>query len=172
MPEEITDKEETKGLKLGEKLDVIIDALTKKEEKKFRLPIFMQLFGKAQMKKGFCVVIFVRTNGQIEIKMVRVENNTIKIGDVIYAASADYIMRWKRFSVMIVPEWTMVPFSPAENFKSASTEGTLTAAEVLVASRMKTDAIKPKLNFDIKWLLIAAVVIGGGYFLLKYFKLI
>lgn len=167
MPEE-----ETKSLKLNEKLDVIIDKLTKEEEKKFKLPVMMRLFGKFKMRKGFCIVFFVRTNGQIEIKMVGIEHDTVKINDCIYAANADYIMRYKRFSVMIIPEWTMIPFSPADNFTKASIEGELTAAQALVIAKMKTDAIKPKFNLNIGGILIAAVVIGVGYFALKYFHLI
>jgi len=165
--------EETKEQSLKEKLDVIINKLSKDEEehkKKFNLPFMMRLFGNGQVKKGFAVVFFVRTNGKVEIKMVKIDNDTVKIGEAIYAASANYVLRWKKFPFLIIPEWTMLPFSPEDSFKKAYDEGTLTAPQVVIASRMKSDQIKPKMNFNISTIVIIVAAIGGIYFLLKWLK--
>ena len=66
----------------------------------------------------------------------------------------------------------MLPFSPKENKDNAEREGTLTAAEKLILTRMKQEAIKPKMNINFGMILVVLAIIVGGYFALDYFKII
>lgn len=169
---------EEKSLSLNEKLDLVLEKLTEEEEvnkKKFRLPWMMRLFGRIQIKKGYVVVFFIRTNGALSIKMVKIDGDTVKLGDYFYDARANSILRYKKFPVLILFEWNMLPLKPLnleENFEQASDDGTLTAAEGLILTRMKSDAIKPKMNINMGVILIIGACLVGGYFLLKYMKLI
>jgi len=166
---------------LKEQLDKVIEKLEEKEEKKFKLPFGIRI-QKGKTRKDSVVVCFIRTNGSVVFKMVKIEDDTIRIGENFYDASSGNILRYKKYPLLIVCEWNMKPVSPGEklkpalfsakkNFKEAEKNGTLTAAEKLILTKMKLDAVKPKSAIGGKTILIIIAVIVVGYFAADYFKL-
>jgi len=160
---------EEKSLK--EKVDELYEEKEKGRKKKFKVPLSIKL-QKGKFKKGYAAVCLIKTNGAVEVKMVKIEDETIKIGENIYDASANNILRYKKYPLLIISEWNMKPFSPAENVEKASAEGTLTAAQKLILTKMKMEAVKPKMQLNFK-LIVGLLVLGAAIlFALDYFKLI
>lgn len=155
---------------IKEKLDKLLDTLKEKEEKKFKLPLGIRM-QKGLIKKNFCIVLFVRTNGCVEIRMVKIEEDTIRIGDVFYDARACNILRYRKYPLLIIPEWNMIPFTPSRNLQEAVRDGTLTAPEGLILTKMKLEAVKPKAQFNAKMVFIIIGLLIVGYFVLDYFQL-
>lgn len=158
---------------LAEKIDEIREAVqTTERKKKFRLPLGIRMQKGKPKRKNFVVVQTIKTNGSVSFKMMKIEDDTVKIGDNFYDASSQHILRYKRYPLIIVPEWSMKPFSPKESFEEAAKEGTLTAAEKLILTKMKLEAVKPKMQLNWKIILIILGVGAAVLYLLDYMKVI
>lgn len=155
IAEKITEIEETKG-----------------KEKKFKMPYKIRLFGRFRVKQNYAIVLLIRTNGSAKITMVKIADDTIRIKDKVYDASADYIMRYKRYPLIIITEWNIEPFSPKDNYQKAVDKGTLTSAEKVILNTMRNDAIKPKWSGNWGAILIVIAVLVGGALLLNKLGLI
>jgi len=143
--------------------------------KPFKLPILSRLGKGRVMKKEWCHVWMIRTNGSIQIKTCKVEDGTVKFGDYFYDARAGNILRWKRMPVLILKEWNISPETPPKthtlnlekDYNEAAKSGKLTAAQKLILTKMRMEAIKPKMNIGFGTIAVIAVVLIGGYFLLS-----
>jgi len=156
---------------IPEKLDNILQKLENTEgKKKFKLPFLIRWFGRFKLKKDFVIVQIIKTNGQVSFKMLKIEDGTVKIGETIHDACASNVLRYKKYPLIIVPIWNMKPFSPRENLEEAEKEGTLTAAQKLILTKMKMEVVKPKMNWNMKTVLVILAVLAAGYFLLDYLK--
>ena len=161
---------------LLEKLDEISEKLEtgkkKKKEKKFRLPLGIRLSQRKMRRQPYVIVCLIHTNGSVKFKMMKIEEDTIKIGEKFYQASSADILQYKRKPLLILTEWNMLPFSPRENFEAAAEAGTLTAVEKLIITKMKQEAIKSKMQINFKVILILLAVGAAGLYLLDYLKII
>ena len=172
--------------KVGEKLNKILEKLEEsKSEKKFKLPLNIRL-QKRKIRKNFAVVQIIQTNGGVQFKMMPIVDNTIKLGEVYYEASADYMLRYKNYPFLILPEWNLKPiktegdeeeskikpFSSKENLQEAIKNGSLSSAEKFILNRIKMDTIKPKFQGNIGLILIILLGIGGFLWALSYLKFI
>ena len=155
---------------IREKLDKVLESLEKKEDKKFKLPFFINMQKGKTLRKNYAIVLFIRTNGAVEIRMVKIEEDTVKIGDIFYDARASNVLRYKKYPLLVIAEWNMLPFNPQENLEQASKEGTLTAPEGLILTKMKLEAVKPKATLNAKVVLIVIGALIIGYFVLDYLK--
>lgn len=167
--------ENLKELPLKEKVDKLIEFFDKQQnnEKKAKFPSIRFRVQKFIFSRlNWILVMFIRTNGSIKLKKVKPVDNTIKIGDTIYDCSADYIMRYKRFPMIILTEWNMKPFSPADNFKQAVAEGTMTSTEKVIMAKMEKDAIKGKWSGSMGKILVIIGIIAGGLYALNYFGIL
>ena len=180
----MVDEEKT----LREKIDFIFSEYSEKESKKnkkFKLPLKITM-GKGKLKKNYILILFLQTNGNCIFKFEKIEDNTVKINDIYYDASADYIMRYKKFPLLIIPEWNIkpirqpdgrivnapAPFESKENMEEATKKGSLSATEKVILTAIKLDLIKPKMKFNIGMILLVLALLGGGYYLLDYLKII
>lgn len=167
---------------ISQKLDKIIEKIEQQDNgKKFKSPV--GFFGRQKLKnksKDYCIVQILRTNGNVEFKVMRIEDNVIKLdNESFHEASADYIMRYKRYPLIILPEWNIKPlsnkvepFKASDNFNEATKEGTLTSTEKFILNRIHADLIKPKSSINIWVVLIGLAVVGGVVWLLNYLKII
>ena len=155
---------------LNNKLDKLIDEQDKgsnKKKREFKLPWSIRMQQGKLNKKNFAIVLFIRTSGATQIKMMPIEEDTIVFEDKIYSASADFVLKYKKLPLIIIKEWDMEPMKPGEEFAKASLKGTLTAAQQLILTKMKMEAIKPKMQFNMGVILVILLVLGGGYFALS-----
>ena len=158
---------------LMSKLEDIEKKLNEQQvKKKFKLPLSIRMSPGKFKKQNYAIVVLVRMNGAIDFKMAKIEDNTIKVGDTFHDASADYIMRYKKYPVIILPEWNIKPFSPRKNLEEAVTDGSLSSTEKFILARMKLDALKGKMQLNFKIILILLAVGAGALYLLNYLGVI
>lgn len=170
-------EEESVSKKLDKLIDLNIQTLEEKKEKKFSLPWGIKLFSKGKLKKNYAIVQILRTNGSVEFKFVQIEDNTIKIGDVYHEATADYIMRYKKYPLIVLPEWNIrpikkgseemevQPFKARENIKEAIDKGQLSSAEKFILYAIKMDLVKGKNKVNWMTVLLIGAILVGGYLL-------
>jgi len=165
---------EIKEKSLSEKLDSMIQAFEGMDKKKkFSLPLGIKL-QKGRIKNNYIVVMIIRTNGTVNFKMVQIEDNTVKIGEVYHEVTAKYILRYKKYPMIVLPEWNITPiskpeeqaFQPEKDLKQAIEEGKLSAAEKFILHAIKMDLVKQKPKIKMGTILIIiGVVVAGLYFL-------
>ncbi len=171
---------------INEKLDKIEGLLEEKgqKKKKFNLPLGIRFQQGKIRKKNYAVVIIIKTNGAVEIKMIQIIDNAIKYGEVYYEATAKHVLRYKKYPLIILPEWNISPLSDEtnvekiepydseKNYKDAEKEGKLSSAERFILHKLKMDEVKQKTSMNFGTIIWILVGIGGLLFLLNQLKVI
>jgi len=162
---------------LKEKIDMLVAEKEDEKKAQFKLPLSVRIFGKAKVKQNNAIFVLIRTNGTVVIKMLPIEDDTIKFGGVYYDANAGYVLKYKKWPMIVQPEWNMKPinsdevesegkpFSSEENFKAAIEEGTLSSAEKVIINKIYADAVKSKMQLNGTTIAIIIAVIVGGLWL-------
>lgn len=148
------DLEEIKGL-MQEREQV--------KEKKFKLP-FGKKVSKSQRKKGWVTVIKINNNGALDIKKTQANQQTIMEDDVPRLATPDHILQWKGNPVIILPEWSVEPFSPVQHFKqSMENNSNSKGYKILLAKMLEVQSAgKKSMGGIIKWIIglgLAGIII-------------
>jgi hypothetical protein len=162
---------------VSQKLDRIIEGFEQQKQKKeFKLPMGIRT-KKGKVRKNYAVIQLIRTNGAIEFKMLPIEDNTVKVGDIYYETTAKHVLRYKRYPMIIIPEWNISPlespdlepkpFDSQKNLEEAVKEGKLSAAEKFILHAIKMDLVKGKPKVNIGTILIVLIAIGGLIWLLN-----
>jgi len=163
-------------MSLKTKIREEIEQLAKEDkgvkEKKFRFP-FGKKVGRGQKKKNYVTTLVINENGVYEFKKYKILDQTI-VHDVIpRLASAGHVMHDKKGNALIIlPNWSVEPFSPLDNYNKSLINGSNTAGFRLLLDKMennKTDT-KKKMGSAAKWiggLVLGAVILyallsGGG----------
>ena len=154
---------------INEKLDRLIEGIEQSgRKKKFRMPMGIKM-QKGKIRKNYAIVLIIKTNGSVFFKMVQIEDNTIKIGETYHEATAKYVLRYRRFPMIILPEWNITPlsepenevFSPEKNLKEAVDKGKLSSAEKFILHAIKMDLVKAKPKMNIITIVVIIAAIGG-----------
>jgi len=137
----------------------------KKKEKEFKIPKEKKL--KRLLKKNYAMVFFLRNNRSLDINMVPIENDMIymKESNTYHAANAEYILKYKKYPVMIVPEWSLLPFSSKEHSELSDTAGLGAKAQKVIINATKLAQLKEHKGMGGKTILW--IIIGGA--ILLYF---
>jgi len=143
--------------------------------KKFRIPISSMIQNGKTIKKEWVHVLMIRSNGSIQIKTLKIEDDTVKFGDFFYDARGGNVLRYKKTPMLILKEWNIKPeTNPSshtldldKDYIEAAKKGDLTPAQRLILTKLKLELIKPKMKMNIGVILVVLAVIGGGYFLLN-----
>ena len=148
------------------------EQLNKVVEKKFRYP-FGKKVGKSQRKKNYVTTLIIYENGTCDFKKYQIDEQTV-IHDLIprLATSGHMLFDKKGNPFIILPNWSLEPFSPLEHYKESMISGNNTNAFKILMAKMMSDKIdsKPKMGGMIKWILglgfaaiiIYALVTSGG----------
>jgi len=155
---------EGEELTLKQKVDRIIEKEEDKKvkDKKFKLPFGIRAFGRRKLrKKNYAIVIWIMENGSVDIKFVPIVDNTIKVGDTYHDASAQYVLRYKQYPMIIQPSWNIKPYSSKEDIKKAVEEGSLSAPEKFIINKIEMERVKKsKVNAKAIGVIILVIVIG------------
>jgi hypothetical protein len=151
---------------LDEKLDRIEKALLgeKEKDKKFKLP-FKAKVGNGKAKKGYIGILKINENGVITPSKEPIVDQTIMVDGIPRLANPDYVLKWKvgtkTLPILILPSWSVKPFSPSEDFKRTLSDGSNTAGYKLLLNRMKLSIVENKKKGlgKLGWI-FGAVVIG------------
>ena len=141
------------------------------KEKKFKFP-FGKKVGKGQAKKNYVTVLIVYENSKYEFKKYQIINQTIFHNLVPRLATRGHVLtNSKGQPLLILPEWSVEPFSPIQHFQDSLTDGSNKKGYQILMDRMinKVEE-KKKMAAWIKWMIgiivvagiIFALVSGGG----------
>lgn len=152
---------ELKTLLLDEKL----------KEKKFKFP-FSAKVTPSSAKKNWVTVIKINDNGNMNIFKKQIQEQTIMEDGVPRFSSAQYMMYYKKNPVIILPSWSVRPYSPAEKYEKALKDGSNSAGYKILMNKMlnETTTQTKQISGAFKLILIAglaavvgyAIITGGG----------
>jgi len=154
--------EEETGGRLTDKLDKIVELLQKditKKEKKFKLP-----FGVSdkKIKKNWIIVILLRTNKNLDIRFLPIENDMIRLKDneTYHLATTDFVLRYKKYPVIILPEWSLKPIAPDELMEQTIQNKEYALPQKVIINAVKMAQLKDQkkgLGGGIIWIIVAIV---------------
>ena len=137
------------------------------QEKKFRFP-FGKKVGKGQKKKNFVTILLLNENGVYDFKKYQIEDQTILHDTIPRIASAGHVMFNKKGNPLIIlPNWSLEPFSPLAHYEKSLIDGNNVSGFKLLMAKMLKEQVgsKPKMSGAIKWVigLILAAIIGYAF---------
>jgi hypothetical protein len=164
----------TTGGSISEKLDQLIDKIEvledtknkKEKDKKFKFNK-----GKGKLKKNYAMIVYIHTNKHVEIKYLKIKNNSIYIkeNNIYHPVTSEFILWHKNYPLLFVQEDQIMPIHPDTLY--GKDVNTLAIGEKILFALMKQAQIQPnKKPANIGVILIIILVIAGivgAYFLLK-----
>jgi len=142
-----------------------MESTDKKKGKKFDLSFGQKMGAKQKLKKNYVLVILLRTNGNINIKFLQVQDGMIYLKDnkTFHIATTKHIGYYKKYPVIIQPEWDLEPLSrvslmeAAEGGKYATAQNVIIDAMERVANKLKA---KNKLAGNaVIWILLGGAIV-------------
>jgi len=131
------------------------------KEKKFRFP-WGKKVGRSQKKKNYVTILLLNENGVYDFKKYQIEEQTI-IHDLIprLATSGHVMFDKKGNPLIILPNWSVEPFSPKKHFDDSLENGSNKKGYQILMSKMKSEMVSSskKIGGMFKW--IIGIVIGG-----------
>ena len=152
---------------LAELKKAVSTAEEQKKEKKFKLP-FGTKVSKGQAKNNWVTIVKINENGNISFKKLQIEDQTVMEDGIPRLAAAGYVMFWKGNPLIILPSWSVEPFSPLEHLQKSLLNGSNTNGYKLLLAKMKMSAVSDKkpMGSALKWIIGIglAAIIGYAFF--------
>jgi len=160
------------------RLEVIeqkLDELAGKEEKKksfnFWIP-FMAKVGKNRAKKGWATYLVIKENRNIAFEKHPIDEQTVIVDGTPRITTADDVLFYRNKPFVILPNWSVKPFSPTENYNDTMKAQYSSQGSKLLLNRMKKETVENKKTvsgFTIFIILTGIVILGyfayqGGWF--------
>lgn len=155
---------------IAELKKAINTAEEQKKEKKFKLPWGTKV-SKGQAKTNWVTVVKINENGNINFKKLQIEDQTVMEEGIPRLAAAGYVMFFKGNPLIILPAWSVEPFSPLEHLQKSLLNGSNTNGYKLLLAKMKMAAVSDKkpMSNALKWIIgiglagiIGYALISGG----------
>lgn len=137
------------------------------KEKRFRYP-WGKKVGKSQRKKNFVTVLIINENGSITWKKYQIIDQTITHDLIPRLATAGHVMHDSKGNpVIVLPNWSVEPFSPLENYEKSLVNGSNTTGYKILMARMQSEKVDVKKGMAgwVKWV-IGIIIVGGIIFAL------
>ena len=155
---------------LEERITEQIEAKLKENEeknskkKKFKIP-FGKKVGTAKKKQNYVTIMKINENGQIKFDIKRIESQTIMEDKIPRLATTQYVMYYKKNPVIILPSWSVEPFSPVSNLKESLTNGNNVKGYAILLEKMQQEQLgtKKPLGGMVKLILGVALAAIIGY---------
>lgn len=147
-------KEEIKGL--NEKIDKLVEV---DGAKGFRLP-WRARIGKKKIRYGWVIVCYINDNKEVQFFKKKVEEGTFIHKDIPYLANSQYMLSYKRKPLLIVPSWSVEPFSANANMQEAERLKTLSIGYRYIYNRLRNTMLSDKKGFNLLLILGGVAVIG------------
>lgn len=152
---------------LKSKLDRLLEVMEKepeKKEKKFKLPLGTAIGGKSKVKKGYALVVLLRTNGSTLMKFFPIRDDLVYISeiDTYHISSTDFIGYYKKYPLIIVPEWDLQPLRRHKLFKEAVANERLAKPQRAIIQAIHASQLKPKsalAGTGLLWLIIGGIAV-------------
>lgn len=132
-------------------------------KKEFKLPKRVKVGFKNKIKQNYALIFYLMTNGHIKLYFEPIQNDLIYIREKqqYHAANSKYILRYEKYPVIIQPEWSLLPFSPAEHYKDIEKKAGAAVHQKVIIQAVKMAGINPPRKIQGKtllWILVAAIV--------------
>ena len=131
------------------------------KEKKFKYPMGSKV-GKGQKKKNYVTVLIINENGAVDFKKYQIEQQTIMHDLIPRLATAGHVLHDKKGNpVLILPNWSVEPFSPLDHYETSMINGSNTKGYKILMARMHSERVEAKKPMAgwIKWA-IGIVIVG------------
>lgn len=141
-----------------------------KKEKKFKFP-FSSRVNYPKAKKNWITVMNINENGQVNFTRKKIDEQTIMEEGIPRLASSQYVMYYKKNPLIVLPSWSVEPFSPAERYQKSLRDGSNAAGYKILLNKMlnETTSTKKPMGNALKWIIglgLAAIIgyafISGG----------
>jgi len=151
----------------------ILELLEKKgEEKKFKYK-FGTKVGKGQRKKNFITLIIIKENGNCSMKKYQIKDQTIMHEEIPRLATAGYVMYDQKSNpLMILPEWSVQPFSPLKHYSASLNNGNNVNGYKILMAKMIAGQLETKkkmgngfkigIGLFVLAIIAYALISGGG----------
>lgn len=139
------------------------DMTSKKEVKKFKLP-FGGRVNKKKVKDGWASLCVVNENRAVKFIKAPIKEGTIMLDGAPVIATTDYMLNYKNRPFMIIPSWSVEPFSPSQNLDKAAAEKKLNVGMRLILNRLKSEQIKAKATFSMGLVILILIIIGAAIY--------
>ena len=149
---------------IKERMEKIEELLLKQDgvkEKKFRYP-WRKKVSRGQRRKNYVTILLINENGTIDWKKYQIQEQTIMHELIPRLATAQHVMFDKKGNpVIILPTWSVEPFSPRQHFEKSLEKGSNIKGYQILMSKMKSEVVgvKKQMGSLIKWGL--GILIGG-----------
>ena len=149
----------TKLKNVEDKLDAILGDTKVKKPKKFKLP-FRARINKRKAKDNWITVVRINENKGVDFTKERIVDETIMVNDVPRLATGEDVLNYKGKPLMIIPSWSVKPFSPSADYHRSMKDGSNTAGYSLLLARMKMGAISNKKKLGLGMGIGALILVG------------
>ena len=116
---------------------------SKKSKKRFNIPFFKRV-GTGKKKQNYVTVIRVNENGQLKFDVKRIENQTIMVDKIPRLATINHVMYYKKNPVIILPSWSVEPFSPAGHLTKSLADGSNVKGFAILLEKMQREQLGEK----------------------------
>jgi hypothetical protein len=135
-----------------------------KAEKKFKFPFGVRVRGN-QRKKNYVTVLIINENSSFYFKKYQIEEQTITHDAILRLAASGHVIYDKKGNPMIIlPSWSVEPFSPLNHYSESLINGSNKKGYAILMAKMMKDIVKPKVGLGGmgKWIAIGfgAIIIG------------
>jgi anion-transporting ArsA/GET3 family ATPase len=127
-----------------------------KKDKLFKVPAKLNL---NKLKKNYVLLIRLKTNQQVVIDKLPIEDDMIylKDNDTYHQATTDFVWRYKNFPVMILPEWSLKPIKPEELYNETIQNKDLSIGQRFFIKALESSQIKKKKSMNI-WIIVVIII--------------
>lgn len=145
----------------------------KKKKGEFKIPWSARV-GTKSAKKNNVTVMTINENGTVNFIRTQIKDQVIHIEGLPRISTADMVLRYKKNPLVILPLWSMKPFSAQDNFNDVEKQKMNTKGYRLLMDIMKREAISTKKPFGMSWgliIILLLVAAGAAYYFLGGNKL-
>lgn len=142
-------KDEIKGL--NEKIEKLVEI---EGAKGFKLPWGAKI-GRKKVRDGWVIVCYINENKEVTFFKKKVEEGTFIHKDIPYLANSQYMLTYKNKPLLIVPAWSVEPFSANANMAEAERLKTLSIGYRYIYNRLRNTMLSDKKGGGI------LLIIGG-----------
>lgn len=143
----------------------VVDKMTgkKRTDKEFKLPFTMKIGEKQKLKKNYSLVMWIKNNGYATLEFAPIEDDYVynKHSSTWHIATADYMMWYKKYPFLIIPEYSNIPYKPKEHAKLIENSGLSSRNQkYLIEIQKKAESAgKKKFGGNMLWIIIAGIVL-------------
>lgn len=142
-----------------------LDVFTGKKriDKEFKLPFRLKIGEKQKLKKNYALVLWIKNNGYTDLDFAPIEDDFVynKSSGTWHQATADYTLWYKKYPLLIIPEYSNIPYKPKDHAKMIEDQGLSSRAQkVLMEIQKKADmAGKKKFGGNMLWIIIGGIIL-------------